>query len=136
MRRSSSTTATSLAESVRLRLPGLRVASMPDMRCGDHMCQKFGELCLCRFSLQLERFAHVEHLDLRGAELHSMPQVWKMQGLRTIDVRDNPIQSLPAELATAPRLSAVIVGEPLRAASPAAVQHLLRLSPEMADEPP
>ena len=83
--------ATSLAESVRHRLPALRMAAAPELVCADHMCERFGELCLCRFSLHLERLSHVRHLDLRAMGLTAVPHVWKMAQLETLDLRENQI---------------------------------------------
>ena len=117
--------ATSLKESIKHRLPALRVASAPEMVCADYMCEKFGEHCLCRFSFHLERLAHVRHLDLREMGLTAVPHVWKMAQLETLDLRENQIVSIPAELADAPRLASVLVDEYLRDRAPPEIKHLL-----------
>ena len=52
---------------------------------------KFGELCLCRLSMCLERLQHLQHLDMRATGLDRLPEVWKLQHLETLDVGENKL---------------------------------------------
>jgi hypothetical protein len=82
--------ATTLAASVRERLPGLRLAGgHMELVCVDHMCMRFGEVCLCKLSIQLARLQHVRHLDLSGNNLERLPEVWRIRGLESLDVSFN-----------------------------------------------
>ena len=53
------------------------------------MCEKVGQTCLCKLSMQLGRMRHLRHLDLRGNSLERLPEVWSLPRLETLDVRDN-----------------------------------------------
>lgn len=66
---------TSLKDSVRSQSPGLCLSASEELLCGDPVCMRFGDLCLCRLSMQLERLKHVRHLDLRHARLDRLPEV-------------------------------------------------------------
>jgi len=140
--------ATSLAASVRERLPGLRLAGgTVELLCGDHMCMRFGEVCLCKLSIQLARLQHVRHLDLSGNGLERLPEVWQLKQLEALDVSSNklgaPLASshfapglhkphanarplcpaavkLPEELSSMPHLRELnVAGNPLRFVPPA-----------------
>jgi hypothetical protein len=106
--------ATSLAQSVKERLPGLRLRG-DELICHNWMCEKVGETCLCQLSMLLSRLQHLQHLDLRSNRLNRLPEVWTLRKLETLDVRDNALEVLPEELATMPSLRTLRVeGNPLR----------------------
>jgi hypothetical protein len=120
------TWATSLAQSVKERLPGLRLRG-DELICHNWMCEKVGETCLCQLSMLLSRLQHLRHLDLRSNRLNRLPEVWTLQNLESLDVRDNALQALPEELASMPALHTLRVeGNPLREGGvPASVAALL-----------
>ena len=108
------TWATSLAQAVKERLPGLRLRG-DELICHNWMCEKVGETCLCKLSVVLSRLHHLQHLDLRGNRLEQLPEVWSLPKLQSLDVRDNALQSLPEELASMQSLRQLKVeGNPLR----------------------
>ena len=107
--------ATSLACSMRDRLPGLRLRASTELICNNMLCEKVGETCLCKLSMCLERMHHLRHLDLRGNRLDRLPEVWRLPHLETLDVRDNALESLPEELSSMKSLSVLQVeGNPLK----------------------
>mmetsp|Transcript_5712 Transcript_5712/g.13249 ORF Transcript_5712/g.13249 Transcript_5712/m.13249 type:complete len:147 (-) Transcript_5712:391-831(-) len=118
--------ATSLAQSVKERLPGLRLAGSLELVCGDPVCMKFGEVCLCRLSMALSRLQHVRHLDMSNCNLHRLPEIWKMPNLETLDASYNQLDLLPAELSGMASLRAVrVVGNPMLHSVPKQLQPLL-----------
>eukprot|EP00967_Tisochrysis_lutea_P150199 scaffold290098_cov29-Tisochrysis_lutea.AAC.1 len=84
--------ASSLSASVRGRLPGLRLAGgSTELVCADHMCMRFGEVCLCKLSIALARLQHVRHLDLSANKLERLPEVWRIERLETLDLSANKL---------------------------------------------
>eukprot|EP00310_Coccolithus_braarudii_P016415 CAMPEP_0183342304 /NCGR_PEP_ID=MMETSP0164_2-20130417/8435_1 /TAXON_ID=221442 /ORGANISM="Coccolithus pelagicus ssp braarudi, Strain PLY182g" /LENGTH=125 /DNA_ID=CAMNT_0025512843 /DNA_START=41 /DNA_END=418 /DNA_ORIENTATION=- len=117
--------ATSLSQSVKERLPGLRLAGSLELICGDPICMKFGEVCLCRLSMALERLEHVRHLDMSSCNIERLPEVWKMPNLETLDVSNNQLDALPLELSSMAMLRCVCVeGNPLKQGVPNQLIHL------------
>jgi hypothetical protein len=119
--------ATSLAQAMRERLPGLRLHGSAELVCNNLLCEKVGEMCLCRLSMCLERMHHLRHLDLRSNKLHRLPEVWTLPALESLDVRDNALTSLPEELSTMPSLRSLrIEGNPINHISPSLLPLITR----------
>jgi hypothetical protein len=118
--------ATSLAQSTRERLPGLRLRGSDELVCTNMMCDKVGQTCLCKLSMVLERLHHLRHLDLRGNRLDRLPEVWRLPHLETLDVRDNPLEAVPEELSTLRSLRTLLVDERMLERTPENLLHLTR----------
>ncbi len=106
--------ATSLAQSMRDRLPGLRLRGSAELVCSNLMCEKVGQTCLCKLSIVLSRMDHLRHLDLSANRLDRLPEVWRLPNLETLDLRDNELAALPSELGSMSTLRTLhIRGNPL-----------------------
>lgn len=76
----------------------LDLSASVELVCDNMMCAKVGELCLCKFSIALAKIGHVSELRLNGNGMDRWPEVWRIRGLQRLDVSDNRLESVPAEI--------------------------------------
>ncbi|KAJ1632416.1 hypothetical protein T492DRAFT_612370, partial [Pavlovales sp. CCMP2436] len=76
----------------------LDLSASVELVCDNMMCEKVGELCLCKFSIAFPKVEHIMELRLRSNGMDRWPEVWRIPGLRVLDVSDNRLASIPPEI--------------------------------------
>mmetsp|Transcript_2893 Transcript_2893/g.8539 ORF Transcript_2893/g.8539 Transcript_2893/m.8539 type:complete len:160 (-) Transcript_2893:164-643(-) len=77
----------------------LDLSASTDLVCDNLMCEKVGELCLCKFAISFPKIAHVRELCLRENGMDRWPDVWNLPNLEVLDVSHNRLTDVPRELA-------------------------------------
>eukprot|EP00808_Paulinella_micropora_P012660 g24589.t1 len=100
-RRASSPTAYSIAEAVKLgigKCERLILDTSPDFVCANVLCPKAGQLCLCRFSINISRLTWLKVLSLRNNGIDRWPEIGKLVRLETLDLGSNRLKEIPREV--------------------------------------
>lgn len=118
-----STTLRSVTRATRV----LDLSASMDVVCDNLMCAKVGEMCLCKFSIALPKVSHVEELRLRGNGMDRWPELWRIPGLRVLDVSDNRLESVPREIALLAHLEELHISNNQLSALPEELAQLTRL---------
>jgi hypothetical protein len=87
----------------------LDLSASTDLICDNMMCAKVGALCLCKFSIALAKIGHISHLHLRSNGMDRWPEVWRILGLKVLDVADNRLSSVPPEIAQLTQLEELLI---------------------------
>lgn len=78
----------------------LDLSASSELICDNLMCEKVGELCLCRFSIALPKLRGITDLRLSGNGIDRWPEVWRLHKLQRLDLSHNRLTHVPAEVGT------------------------------------